>query len=266
MRQAKFSPRKKVDFQEATDPDLVPEKTETYTPLSNLEVIRQVRNKAGRMGYDISMERYLMNKKRSQFFGTFVLENEEGGISSQIGVCNSYDKTRSAIVALGASVHRCSNLSFSTFKKFRKHTGDVHGDFEDMVENAFGRVEDETQRIRQRYNLLREVDLNDEDAAYLLGRLLYDLQVPVTLVNATKKSLLNDDFVFGNDTWFDFHMHLTDALKESHPRNMVEDHISTEEMLVGEAKARMNGADRQLGNPNAHRMTRVSGRTASMDV
>lgn len=266
MRQPSFSPRNNVDFQEATNPDLVPEKTDTYTPLSNREVIRHVRSQAQTMGYDISMERYLMNRTRTQFFGTFVLENEDGGISSQIGVCNSYDKTRSAIVALGASVHRCSNLSFSTFKKFRKHTGDVGGDFEGMVERAFGRVEDETRRIRQRYDLLRQVDLNDEDAAYLLGRLLYDLQVPVTLVNATKKSLLDDDFVFGNDTWFDFHMHLTDALKESHPRNLVEDHITTEEMLVGEAKARMNGTDRQMGNPNDHRMTRVSGRSRALDA
>jgi hypothetical protein len=234
-----FSPRKKVEFGEATDPTLVPDQTDTYTPLSNLEVIGEVRKQAGNMGYDITTERYLMNKKRSQFFGTFVLGNEDGGISSQIGICNSYDKTRSAIVAVGASVHRCFNLSFSTFKEFRKHTGEIGDDFENMVENAMGLVEDETDRIRDRYDLLKQVDLNNDNTSFLLGKLLYDLQLPVTLVNATKKSLLDDDYVFGDNTWFDFHMHVTQALKESHPRNLVEDHIATEEFMVGQARDAM---------------------------
>jgi hypothetical protein len=238
-----FSPRKKVDFGEATDPTLVPEQTETYTPLSNLEVIGEVRKQAGNLGYDITAERYLMNKKRSQFFGTFVLGNQDGGISSQIGICNSYDKTRSAIVALGASVHRCFNLSFSTFKEFRRHTGEIGDDFEDMVTNAMGLVEEETERIRERYDLLKEVSLNNDNTSYLLGKLLYELQLPVTLVNSTKKSLLAGDYVFGNDTWFDFHMHVTEALKESHPRNLVEDHIATEEFMVREARGALDMED-----------------------
>jgi len=225
-------------YQEVCDPTLVPQETETYKPVSNKLLIDSVKRAIQDQGFTIDDENYRMNRNKQQLFATFSTESNVVGYSTNVGIVNSYNKVRAVGVATGARVQRCSNLSFSEYKKLRKHTKNVYTDLGPMINNMVSHMEDGVEEILDRHNDMRKRSIDQIEASHLLGEMLYEDLIGVTQMNTVMKSIKSGDYVFGLDNYFDFNMHVTEALKSSHPTHIIEDHIGVENWVLN--KARMN--------------------------
>lgn len=229
---------------EILDKSLIPDKTESYQPLPNSTFIKMISDMVDDAGLQITNKKYKSNKKRTQVFGVFTLSDETDGVSTQIGMINSYDKSRRAAIAIGANVHLCSNLSFSSFKAFRMHRGkNFWDDIRAIMRSAQSRLHKAKESVQRRYNVLDQVLLSDNDRDWFVGHLLCENVIGVNQVSQLKKTLTGqEDYVFGTDTWYDLNMHLTEVLKDSHPYHLVNDHMNAEDHLTKMCKVKLKNA------------------------
>lgn len=230
------------NIDEITDPSLIPEETRSYRPLPNEQFINMVEKMVGDANFSITDRKFKTNKKKSQLFGVFTL-NDKGlsGLSTSIGMINSYDKSRSAALAIGANVHRCSNLSFSSFKQFRMHKGkNFWKDIDKILDQARIHLHKAKEPIQKRYDALDELRLTDNDRDWAIGHLLCNDVIGANQVSQMKKTLTGEeDYIFGTETWYDLNMHMTEVLKSSHPYSIVDDHMQAEHHLIGMAKVKV---------------------------
>jgi len=219
------------------DPSLVPAKTESYVPLPNSVFIEKIENMVDRAGFSIVDRRFKSTRDVKVVFGTFALNDNDTGIRTQVGMINSYDKSRKAGIAIGAQVHKCSNLSFSSMKKFRVHTGrNFFRDVNAILQKAQDNLQNESNKVRQRYMGLRQVPLKDSSISYLMGKLFYDGVIKVTQLNLLRKQLKGQkSYVFGRDNLFDFNMHVTEVLEGSHPYHLIENFMDSERIIARHA-------------------------------
>lgn len=233
--------------QSVLDPTLIPEKTESYQPLPNSDFIEMIHNMVNNAGFNVTNKKYKTNKKRTQVFGVFTLDDESNGISTQVGMINSYDKSRRAAIAIGANVHICSNLSFSNFKAFRMHRGrNFWDDIRAIMRSAQSRINKAKESVERRYNTLEQVPLSSNDRDWFVGHLLCENVIGVNQVSQLKKTLTGEeDYVFGTDTWYDLNMHLTEVLKDSHPYHLVDDHMKAEDHLTKMCRVKLENAGKE---------------------
>ena len=234
------------------DPSLIPKKTNSYQPLPNSDFIEKIERMVDNAGLSITDRKFKTNKKKTQVFGVFILNDEQDDISTQVGMINSYDKSRRAAIAIGANVHKCSNLSFSSFKAFRMHRGkNFWDDIRAIMRSAQGRIQKAKESVKRRYNILESVNLTDNDRDWFVGHLLCNNVIGVNQVSQLKKTLTGEeDYVFGTENWYDLNMHLTEVLKDSHPYHLVNDHMNAEDHLTKmcQVKLRNNGQSSMAEN------------------
>lgn len=239
------------NIDEVTDPSLIPEETDSYKPLPNETFIKKIYNMVNRANLQVESQRFKTNRKKTQVFGTFKLNDSDGQFSTQVAMINSYDKSRSAALAIGANVGACSNLSFSSYKAFRMHKGkNFWRDINEIMHEASKRLTDGKKSIQSRYNTLEKVELSGNDQDWVLGHFLRSGVLGVNQVSHLKKTLTGEiDYVFGTDNWFHLNMHVTESLKKSHPYNLVDDHMKAEGRLVkmcqGKLKTQKSRLDQQ---------------------
>lgn len=233
--------------QEIVDPTLIPSKTETYQPLPNSDFIEMIHRMVDNAGLSVTDKKYKTNKKTTQVFGVFTLDDESEGISTQVGMINSYDKSRRAAIAIGANVHLCSNLSFSSFKAFRMHRGhNFWDDIRAIMRSAQGRLRRAKDSVQRRYNVLEQIELSENDRDWFVGHLLCENVIGVNQVSQLKKTLTGEeDYVFGTENWYDLNMHLTEVLKDSHPYHIVDDHMTAEDHLTKMARVKLKNQGRK---------------------
>jgi len=229
------------NINEITDPSLVPEKTDTYQPLPNEDFIQLIDKMVDKAGLNIVDRKFKTNKKKTQVFGTFELNDKEGDFSTQVGMINSYDKSRCAALAIGAKVHLCDNLSFSSFKAFRMHRGkNFWKDIREILWKASDRLTEGKENIRERYSQLESVPLGNHDIKWVVGSLLCDNIIGHNQVSKLKRTLVGEEeYEFGTDNWYDLNMHLTEVLKSSHPYHIVDAHMEAENYLVKLCKVKL---------------------------
>lgn len=230
--------------QAITDPSLIPKKTESYQPLPNSDFIEMIYRMVDNAGLSVTNKKYKTNKKKTQVFGVFTLNDQSDGVSTQVGMINSYDKSRRAAIAIGANVHLCSNLSFSNFKAFRMHRGrNFWDDIRAIMRSAQGRLQKAKESVQRRYNILEKVPLSDNDRDWFVGHLLCENVIGVNQVSQLKKTLTGqEDYVFGTENWYDLNMHLTEVLKESHPYDLVDDHMEAEDHLTKMCRVKLQNS------------------------
>jgi hypothetical protein len=136
----------------------VPEKTDTYQPLSHLEMLEWVLESADRVnlkpkmhkltkpvGFDVAGNPITyeyeqpyqvgMNKNGSRMFFLVDFESDHLAHSFAIGGRNSYDKSMAAGLTAGARNFICDNLAFSgDYKVLQKHVTGT--DFRSMINGA----------------------------------------------------------------------------------------------------------------------------------
>jgi hypothetical protein len=158
---------------------------------------------------------------------------EQGEITMMLGSRNSYDKSRAAVLAAGATVMICSNGLFAgdmmTFK--RKHTGSIAEELNTKVDEAIDSMVDGFNTILVEVEVMKNFDLTIRDKAEILGVIYFEKNmVTPNQLTIIKDELNNSPHFRGNSLW-DLYNNITESLKRSHPFNHIENHIKLHKFM-----------------------------------
>mgnify|MGYP003133856779 CR=1 FL=1 len=216
----------------------VPERTETYIPVSHQELVTKIKE-AGIDHYksDPMNTKLEVNHRGQQMFGSMTFFDPNNTLRRSIGFRNSYDKTLPIGVCGGASVVVCSNLMFTgDIIKMRKHTQNVEEDLDILIQKLFADVDRRYNQSLADRETMSEIHFSDIDAGNYFGQLFVNQGV---LNGAQLKKATTEWFespVFKERTAWSAYNACTEALKSAHPMNALEKytklHTFTEEFAI----------------------------------
>lgn len=211
----------------------LPEKTHSYQPVPHYELADTVKIACEKRRLNIVNERYTVNGKGEQFFGSFDVQSAHLNFRRSIGFRNSYDKSLAVGMCAGTTVIVCSNLMFKgDIVQMRKHTTNVFNDLNEMVENCFDVVDVEFQEIVSDSEQLKNVSMNKTEMAEIAGRLfIEDELINSTQLNIIKREILGSP-LFPNETAWDFYNHITESLKVAAPRQRMTKQIEAHRKVL----------------------------------
>ena len=213
----------------------LPDETESYKPVSHYDLATNLVKVAQDLlnGFTYSKSHYGLARDGNQLFGIHVFQNGSDEMGLSIGFRNSYDKSMSVGIAIGASVFVCDNLAFTgEVTILRKHTLNVWQDLEEMMVTSIYRSRNNFNRIVEDAEGMKYAYLSNDNAFRLLGFLygkgvLMPRQLPVVKrewINPSSKE-------FSNNSLWSFYNCCTEALKSSPPSRIMEKHIKLHELI-----------------------------------
>ena len=116
----------------------MPEPTRTYVPVSHYDLAMNVGAIGERViDKELHSKKFGIARKGQHMFATYTYKNEEDEIGMSIGFRNSYDKSMSIGVCVGAKVFVCENLMMTGEVTFmRKHTGNILDELNSLIFNV----------------------------------------------------------------------------------------------------------------------------------
>lgn len=207
----------------------VPLKTSSYTPILHQDIIQEFEEQAYKNNFDIKYRDYSYDRGGQKMISKFGIEydnNPELGI--QVAIANSYDKSMSAKIAVGAIVWICSNgmISSSDYMTVRKHTGMADIIVNNKLTEYIGRFNEEFMAVNSDKIQLETIDITRKTASELVGRMFMDDKI----INATQLSIVKDQMYHSNNfkdmTAWSMYNWVTEALKQNnHSMNYIDSHI-----------------------------------------
>lgn len=214
----------------------MPQETQSYKPVGHYDLALNLAEIASGMlnDYTLSNSQYSIARDGKQMFGVHTFKNGSDELGLSIGFRNSYDKSMSVGIAIGASVFVCDNLALTgDITVMRKHTSNVWNDLEEMAITTIYRSQSNFKRISEDAYVLSQVDIGDNHAYQLMGLLygngiLTPRQLPVV-----KKEWHDPSYPdFEPRTMWSFYNACTEALKSTPPSKIMERHIALHDRLV----------------------------------
>jgi hypothetical protein len=210
----------------------LPQETRSYTPVPHGTFVDIVKEHADKEGFRFMREDYKAARGGDLMSGKLIFIGDEPGINMQIGIANSYDKSRVAMVGLGAEVFICLNGCLSgEYEMRRKHTTNVWRDLEEMISGSIKMLHDNYRMIIHQKDILEQVECNKRAQAELLGRIFVEEEIVTpTMANIIRKEIIGST-KFPQDNAWSFYNHVTHALKESHPIEYIDRHVDFHQFM-----------------------------------
>ena len=212
----------------------IPEQTETYTPVSNKDLIETVMEKADKLNLNLVREKWNTTKTSDIMSGILAFKGSDDDLDMQIGIVNSYNKMKPVTIGIGSQVIICENgMVLADYKFKRKHTGEVWSDLNSHIDYALYKLYDEYEKslkIRHRFS---DMSLNITAASEILGRLYVEEEILTPhMLTVVKNELHNPTYqVFSDPTVWSFYNHVTHALKRSHPSDYIDRHVEFHQFM-----------------------------------
>lgn len=210
----------------------VPTKTRTYSPISHMNLIDEVKEYLDKSGLKIKSEIYAENREGKQMFGNFTVTADEQ-MDLNIGFRNSYDRSMQMGLVAGTRVIVCSNLMFKgDFKTMMMHRGDISKEVTGQVEAAVQSLESNYQAIRKDSDKLQSVKVDKSKTAEIVGEML----LFENLITSTQLKIMKNELVlkenFSDETMWDIYNHTTEALKTSPVNSIIDNHINVHQYFM----------------------------------
>lgn len=159
-----------------TEEDLMrvalPEKTRSYTPVSNEMIFGILHEQLDKYGLKVKDTDLTMSAGGKRFIVLYDIESEDEELGYRIGFKNSYDGTMAFGMGVGSVVTICSNgLVHGEVADKRIHTGCADSDVEEMIKIGIEQYEikhSENQRIKRE---LEQIYCNRDDISRLVGNM-----------------------------------------------------------------------------------------------
>ena len=214
----------------------LPEETSSYKPLSHYDLVMNIQRVASDMLRDHTFEKgsYALANNGSRLFGVHTYWTEANDLALAIGFRNSYDKSMSVGIAIGASVFVCDNLMFTgTITVLRKHTLNVIDDLETAILKVVYKARHQFTRITESAEQLRSLPLEDDDAFKMLGLLFgHKVLTPRQLPVARAEWLTPSHKAFQPRNSWSFYNAVTAALKSTPPQRILERHLALHDLMT----------------------------------
>lgn len=214
----------------------VPAQTDSYTPVRHNDFISTVVGASNDFGFALRDSSFLAsNEGKVMIAKLSFIDPNDSEMDYQVGLLNSYDKTKAATIGIGSIVRICSNGMLSAEHALkRKHTSYVWADLNEMIESSIRTLSEQHQRNIQARELLKTVNLSITDYSEIVGRMFIEEDIiTVTQLSIIKKERMNEQSPFRENTMWSLYNHTTQALKTAHPANYIEQHINVHEFLTG---------------------------------
>ena len=204
---------------------VVPERTNTYTPIKHSRLINYVDYELEMNGYEVTSTIVDQNQKGTQIVATMTLKkgDADANMTRMFAIANSYDKTMPVRFAGGAHVYICGNgMVVGDIVTMRRHTKNVWDDLHDLLQLAIDKFEDDWKRSVTDVQKMSSLILTSQERSELIGRLFLDEEVlSSTEVNVVSRQIKNPSFEYGDSDrqsmWW-LYNHITYALKLASPR------------------------------------------------
>jgi hypothetical protein len=220
----------------------LPQRTDSYTPISNREIVDLIHEEAIRNNLTILNTSFKVNGLGTQTIGYFDIQSDDSDMGMRGLFKNSYDKSMSFGFALGTTVWVCSNgcISGEVVTK-RKHTGDADDEVKYKIIEGFSMIGDTFESIKQARDRFKSIEVTPRLNAELVGRMFMEHEfINSVQLNIIKKECENSDkfttiWEPGYSAW-DLYNNVTHSLKESHPSSYMHDHIDLHQFMMEQFK------------------------------
>ena len=219
----------------------LPKETKSYKPVGHAELASMLANMATNLLPEFSLEKSQFGLARdgAKMFGVHTFKNGDSALGLSIGFRNSYDRSLSVGIALGAQVFCCDNLCLhGELKILRKHTSNVHADIDSLALSAIYRSRSAFNQIKQDAEVMKQIPMSDDEAYRMLGLvygrgIITPRQIPVVKSEWLEPS--HDAFEDRN-LW-SFYNAVTESLKSSPPQSIMERHLAIHKQLMNHVAA-----------------------------
>jgi len=150
----------------------VPKTTDSYIPVPHYQLSDRLITISTDILRDYVMvgENYAVARQGNQMFAVLKFQKEESDIGLSIAFRNSYDRSMSLGLAIGATVFVCDNLAIQgDIVVMRKHTKNVWNELEDLTITTLYKSEKQFQQIVADAELLKRQNLPDDEAFMFMG-------------------------------------------------------------------------------------------------
>ena len=235
-----------VSFSEVISVDL-PDKTDSYQPLSNAAQIHMVKSAFETRGFDLVSERYGLSCKGKRMVSLMAwhhpdLLNKEMALFSV--TLNSYDKSTAAKTAFGGKLFCCENLHISgDIMCVHRHTPNVIMAYQRLVEDGADLALPMFLDLSKDMELLKSIEIDQRGGYQLLGQahglwgekggFLSPTQVNGA-VRAWKKPLHES---FEDRNLFSWYQACNEALKTSPAHDILQRHSALHRFAMKIAKS-----------------------------
>ncbi len=214
----------------------LPKETRSYKPVSHYDLAVNLARVAGELLSEFTLHKSTFGTARegAQLFGVHTFKNSSTELGMSIAFRNSLDKSLSIGMAFGASVFVCDNLALQgEIVKIRKHTTNVMSDLEEMILTGVYRARTSFIHALDEAQQMKRIDVDDNGAFRALGHLfghkvISNRQLPVALKEWQNPSHSE----FEPRTLWSLYNAVTEALKASPPRDIMERHIGLHHQLL----------------------------------
>jgi hypothetical protein len=220
------------------DLDLIrlPEATDSYIPVSHYHLSDKLLNISTDIlrDYVLIGEQYAVARQGNQMFALLKFQRGESDMALSIAFRNSYDRSMSLGIAVGASVFICDNLALQgDIVVMRKHTKNVWNELEDVAISTLYRSQKKFEEIVADSQTLKRQRLQNDEAFMFLG-MLYGYGI----ISPRQATALRDEWInpshqgFEERNMWSFFNATTEALKTCPPVSIMEKHAQAYNFLV----------------------------------
>ena len=216
----------------------VPQATVSYCPISNNEIIQTTLEQLDRNGFQVKSEFHKCDGSKKKFVGGFIISGGNQEMDIMFGYKNSYDRSMSAAFALGANIMICSNsVVTGEVSMIRKHTGTANQILTYGISEGIKQLGDNFLSIEKQLEEMKQIEVSKRICAELVGRLYLEEEIITAhQLSAIKGELTFESYDYGvKDTLFNLYQATTHAMKSSHPRTFLTDHIDAHSFFTSQA-------------------------------
>ena len=217
----------------------VPEATRTYQPVSHYDMAFNLGNVTRELltpkGYTFVKEQYGLGREGQKFFGLFQYRNGGTEMGMAVAFRNSYDKSMSAGIAIGAQVFVCDNLAFSgDICVMKKHTANIIESLRnEMITAVFNSV-CKYEQVHKHLDYFRTLPIDNNRGFEIIGRLAGEEVITATEVNESFRQWKKPEYPeFGERNVYSLYNSVTCALRSAPPQRILEAHKRLHEAFIG---------------------------------
>ena len=216
-----------VKLEELKDIEM-PKGTHSYVPISHYDLAMNVGSIAEKIiDKELHSQRYGIARNGQHMFGTLTYKEEDSEMGVSIGFRNSYDKSMSVGICVGAKVFVCENLMMTgEISVMRKHTGGIMEELNGLIFNVLFNSENKFTTLQEDKEEFEKVDVTNIKAWETMGRLFGKgiINTPqISTMRREWKSPSHQEFETPN-LWSLYNAG-TESLKSCSPTRIMNSHI-----------------------------------------
>jgi hypothetical protein len=221
-----------------TELDLIklPLPTDSYVPVSHYHLADKLVNISIDILKDYTLigENYAVARQGNQMFAVLKFQGDRSDLALSIAFRNSYDRSMSLGIAMGASVFVCDNLALhGEIVIMRKHTKNVWNELEDLAIAHLYKSQKNFDKIVADSQLFKGKPIVNDEAFRLMGILFGRSIVSPRQVTVLKEEWLRPTHPqFEDRNMWSFLNATTEALKTCPPVSIMEKHVLAYNLLV----------------------------------